>query len=665
MKLISKEEYEKLCDELNHHCKLYYVDHAPIISDEEFDHRLKELEEIEKAHPEWVKSTSPTQRVNESLTTGFSSVLHVIPMLSLANTYSKEEVQDFFNRVEKLSPSKKHAYSVELKMDGIAITAIYEKGVLVQGLTRGDGKSGDDVTVNLRTIRSLPLKLYTKNPPDLLEIRGEVFMPLKEFLSLNEKKQEQGEDLFANPRNAAAGSLKLLNPKEVFERNLSVLFYGIARDSQDTVKTQDEALKYLESLGLPVIPYHAVCHSVEEVFSFADKIEKMRGSLAFEIDGIVIKVNDLKEQEALGTIGKSPRYAVAYKFAAEKAETTLLDITLQVGRTGVITPVAELKPVFLAGSTISRATLHNEEEIERKGIRIGDVVIIEKGGDVIPKVTSVNLSKRKGDTIPWKMPKNCPSCGSELLKLEEEVAVRCVNPKCPAQKLEKLIFFGSKAGMDIENLGKKVTEQLFEKGFVKTFSDFYTLNEEKLYQLEGFKEKSVKNLLESIEKSKNVPFERFLMALQIRHVGTQTADLLAIKAKNLNRLKEITLEELQEIEGIGEKVGRSIYEYFLDPENLVEIEKLLHLGVKPKSPGESQFASHLFSGKTFVLTGTLQKYTRQKAASLIKERGGVISDSVSKKTDFLLYGDAAGSKLLKAKELGIKLLSEEEWEKFL
>lgn len=661
--MTTREEYEALCDTIARHNRLYYVDHQPEISDESFDHLLKLLEKIEKEHPEWVTSSSPTQRVGEALTSGFKTIAHRIPMLSLANTYSKEEVMQFIKRVEKLTGSPHPVFSVELKMDGIAMSARYVNGEFVQGVTRGDGQKGDDITNNMRTIGALPLKLYGKYP-EFLEVRGEVFMKHSAFKKLNEEKEKAGEALFANPRNAAAGSLKLLNPKDVQKRKLSCVFYGIAEIQGKTLQSQHQSHEYLKEIGLPVLEHNALCHSIDDIFAFAEKIHHLRAHLSYDIDGIVVKLDSLKEQEALGASGKSPRWAVAYKFAANQAETKILSITVQVGRTGVLTPVAELEPVLLAGSTIARATLHNSEEIERKDIRISDTVIIEKGGDVIPKVVEVVHALRPAHAVPWKMPEHCPSCGAAVVKATGEVAYRCPNSlKCPEQRLRRIIFFASKEAMDIENFGERVAEQLFSKGFVKVPSDIYGLDREKISQLEGFKDKSIDNLLNSIQSSKHPTLSRFILGIGIRHIGAQTADLLAFKAETIENLMAFTKDDLVQIEGIGEKVAEAVLEFFSDPLNQAEIAALLKAGVVPKQSKSVEFSGHPFSGKTFVLTGSLESYSRLQAEALIKERGGKVTDSVSKKTDYLLLGKDPGSKYQKAITLGVTILTEEEFKK--
>ncbi len=661
---MKKEDYENLCAEAWMHNKLYYVDHAPVISDEAFDLLLKKLEKIEAEHPEWITPSSPTQRVGEMLTEGFKTVTHSTPMLSLANTYSREEVEDFIKRMHKLLEKTDLAFSCELKMDGIAITAIYRNGIFTQGITRGDGKKGDDITTNMRTINALPLRLYGDHIPEFLEVRGEVYMPLEEFERLNKSRDE--EDLFANPRNAAAGSLKLLDPKITAERGLSIVFYGIAEDTAVKHPSQFATHAYLKRLGFPVLEILGKCHSIDEIFHFADRVQKERAHLPFQIDGIVIKLDNIQDANNLGTTGKSPRAAVALKFAAEQACTHILEITVQVGRTGVLTPVAELDPVLLAGSTIARATLHNEEEIQRKDIRVGDAVIIEKGGDVIPKVVSVDLSKRNSNSIPWVMPTACPSCGSDVVRVSGEVAVRCPNAKgCPEQVLRRIAYFASKDAMDIENLGEKVVEQLVRRHFIKVPSDIYKLTQAELSQLDGFKAKAVERLLAGIEKSKDVSFPRFIMALGIKHVGIGIAELLANRSGNIENLSKLTFEELNDIAGIGDKVSSAVVEFFSDETNKDEIKRLLERGVTPQKVRVVEFSGHPFFGKTFVLTGTLVNYTRNEVSSLIKDRGGKVTNSVTKNTDFLVCGDEPGSKLDKAKSLGVTILNESDFQKIL
>lgn len=663
--MITQEKYLQLIQDIEKYDEYYYQHHQPLISDFEYDQLLKQLEEIEKKHPDWIVSSSPTKDVRERPTKGFVQVAHSVPMLSLANSYSGEEIEDFIKRVDKLL-GRSAEFSAELKMDGIAVSLRYEKGRFVRGLTRGDGKKGDDITQNLATIESLPKELISSDVPDVLEIRAEVYMSKRVFMELNRHKEEEGEVALANPRNAAAGSLKLLDPREVKKRHLDIMAYGIVEQDMK-LTSQDQVHKLLKKWGIPTFTeeHFAVCKDAKELLSFAKKIEETRELLPFEIDGMVIKVNALKDWDLLGATGKTPRWAIAYKFAPLQAITVIEEITLQVGRTGVLTPVAELKPVFLAGSTISRATLHNEEEVQRKDIRVGDYVIIEKGGDVIPKVVSVDLTKRQKNAKPWHMPLECPMCHSAVVRREGEVAVRCSNKHCSAQNQRRLVFFASKQAMDIDHLGEKVMLKLIEEGFVKDLSDIYRLEAIHLEVLEGFKEKSIHNLLSSIEASKQVSLDRFIHSLGIPHVGSGTAELIAAYAPSIDKLKKLTVEELLTIDGIGDKVALSVVEYFHDPRHLHEIDELLRLGVHPIAKQVNTMKGHLFSGKVFVLTGSLEAFSRTEVTEKIKERGGKVTSSVTKQTDYVLAGDEPGSKYDKAKTLNVTILTEEEFIKLL
>jgi DNA ligase (NAD+) len=657
------DDYITLLEKVREHDFYYYQLARPQITDFEYDKLYRALEAAEKAHPEWILPYSPTQKIGDSKHSGFKRQEHSVPMLSLANTYSREEIGDFIERVLRLLEEDRAAFALELKMDGIAVSLLYEKGVFVRAVTRGDGQKGDDITVNAETIQSLPLKLKGENVPDRLEVRAEVFMPLAVFHHLNSLKKE--EDLLANPRNAAAGSLKLLDPKEAAARRLDLVVYDIASDCP--IKMQHEVAPYLKSLGLPVFEnrHHAVAHNLEEIMAFAERIEKERKDLPFEIDGIVIKLDNISKRKGLGFTAKTPRWAVAYKFAAQKAMTLLEGITIQVGRTGILTPVAELKPVQLAGSTISRASLYNWDEIKRKDIRIFDTVWIEKGGDVIPKVTEVEYSKRLESSKPFDIPTSCPSCGALIAKEEGMVAFYCPNHKeCPAQNLRKIIFFASKEAFDIENLGEKVVEKLADAGLVQKFSDIFRLKKEDLLSLEGFKEKSASALIEAIQKSKEVPFYRFILALGIKHIGKGTAEVIASYSKNVKKFLELSEGELLELEGVGEKVAEALIEYLQESAHLKEMSDLIELGVHVIPPKEAKNMGHPFYGKTFVITGSLEHFTREEAATFIKERGGKVSSSVSTKTNYLVCGEEAGSKLKKAQELGITILSEKEFEEY-
>ncbi len=671
MKTITFQEYEALCDEVWHHNRLYFQESKPEISDDDFDRLVKHLEAIEEQHPEWISDTSPTRRLGEKPLEGFKEVRHAQVMLSLEKAFSLSELQDFHKRIQKLLEIPNVTYSGELKLDGLAISVTYEKGRFTRAVTRGDGKVGSDVTQNLKTIKTLPLRLNAKNVPDHLEVRGEVFLPKAAFTKMNEERASQDLPLWANPRNAAAGSLKLLDPKEVAKRSdLSVVFYGIAAPSNELPKSQYEVHHYLADIGLPtpatfLKPYGSFTslqqlHSVEEIMQFANNVADERIRLPFAIDGVVIKLDNLALFETLGTTGKHPRGSVAYKFSAEQAWTNLLEIVVQVGRTGVLTPVAELEPVQLAGSCISRATLHNFDEVERKDIRLNDYVCIEKGGDVIPKVVAVDRHKRSANSMPFTHPEVCPSCQTLVVKDPQEVAWRCPNTKgCFEQILRGLVHFASKSGLEIEHLGEKVMQQLVMKGFVKKFSDIFRLDREQISQLEGFKEKAIKNLLESIEKAKKCALSRLIMALGIRYVGTQMADELASTTKSLDKLMSMTKEELLEIPGAGEKVVSSLVEYFSDEQNRHEIQTLQALGVNTQEQVIHYDTSHPFYNKMIVITGTLASMGRNEAIAKVRFFGARTADTVSKKVDYLIVGDDPGSKVEKAKKLKIHILNEE------
>lgn len=661
---MDKNDYRNLVEEILAHDRYYYEEAKPRISDYQYDQLVKKLEQIEQKHPDWIVPYSPSQKVSEGATRGFKQIEHRQPMLSLANTYSQEEIHEYYKRLEKLLEKKEIPVCCELKMDGIAVTLRYEEGRFIQGITRGDGKKGDDITQNLYTIEALPKKII--HAPDFLEVRAEVFMPLATFAKLNQEKDKEGEEGWANPRNAAAGSLKLLDAQLVKKRGLSLFVYGIA-EPKSFSNSQYATHHKLKKMGFPTFADNqiALCTSPQEVFDYLGRIQAMRKQLPYEIDGAVIKVDHIPWHDRLGATGKSPRWAIAYKFAPERALTQIKKITVQIGRTGVLTPVAELTPVFVSGSTISRATLHNEEEIRRKDIREHDFVYIEKGGDVIPKVVEVELSKRSSDSKPWHMPRHCPACHSLAEQVSGEVAWRCANAHCPEKKLRRLAYFVSKDAMDIDNLGEKVVEQLVEKKLVQTLADFYHLQASDLAELEGFKEKSIQNLLQGIEKSKHVSLARFLYALGIKHVGEGTAELLAQTFTNLNALQTASFEDFLAVDGIGEKVASSLVEYFADPACSQELTQLLQAGLHIKPLKVKKIQEHLFNDKTFVLTGTLEKFTRTEACELIKERGGKVSSSVSKNTDYLLTGEDAGSKLDKAQKLGITILSEETFTQLL
>lgn len=660
----SYNAYKALCREIWRHNALYFIHNTPEIDDLTFDKLYRHLEELEQRHPEWVDAASPTQRVGEALIGGFREVTHTLPMLSLANTYSHQELADFLSRVTKLLGNPPPSFFCDLKFDGVAITVRYEEGLLVRGATRGDGLHGDDVTANLRTIASLPLQLVGDDIPEILEVRGEVYLPHASFHAINSERQAAGLELMANPRNAAAGTLKQLDPQAVAKRHLAATFYSIAemRGAACILDKQSQVPSLLTRLGLPAMPLYRLCGDLDAIDAFASHVLELRPSLPFDIDGIVVKVDNLIDQKRLGHTGKAPRWAVAYKFAAQQAVTRLRDIVNQVGRTGVITPVAELDPVSLAGSTVARATLHNFEDIRRKDIRIGDLVTLEKGGDVIPKVVGVDMSGRDPSTPAYEPPNHCPVCGTALVRVAGEVALRCPNSRgCPDQKLRRLLHFVGKGGMDIATAGEKVVEQLVDKGFVTSFPDIYKLTEEQLLTLEGFQKKSADKLLQAIKATKEVELSRFLKALGINHVGEGLALLLADHCGDLETLRNLSTEQLIHIDGIGEKVAASIYDYFHDSERCAELNELLALGVVPRPVDLQQRQSLPFTGKTFVITGALATLTREAAALEIRQRGGKVTDSVSSKTSYLVVGEDPGSKLAKAEKLGIPILTEEKF----
>lgn len=660
-KVNTYKEYLTLVEELTEHDRHYYDKTKPVISDFEYDQLMRFLKNYEEEHPEHIHANSPAQRVAEGPTEGFQQKPHMISMMSLANTYSEEEVGDFIKRVYKLLEKKEVDFCCELKMDGTAISLRYKKGRLFHALTRGNGRMGDDVTANVKTIKTVPLELLGSDYPDDFEVRGEVYLSLTSFHLMNRDREESGLEPFANPRNAAAGSLKMLDPKEVAKRKLNLVCYGVA-EGQFPVKSQEKLHHQLKKWGLPVADFKHihVASTLEEIMRFAEKIHKERDSLPFEIDGMVVKVNDLSLHGILGATGKTPRFAVAYKFAPEQVLTKILDITVQVGRSGVLTPVAELDPVFLAGSTISRATLHNQDEVARKDIRVGDSVVIEKGGDVIPKVVKVDKEKRPHNSKAWHMPKHCPICHTAVIHLEGKVAVRCPSSSCYGQRVRRIAYFASKHAMDIEHMGEKVVEQLVEKGLVSRISDIYLLTEKELLLLEGFKEKAIRNLLKSIDESRKCLLSRFIMGLGIPSVGIETAEELANEARNLETLLEMTEEEFNAIEGIGDKTSHVIFAFLQDKDHREEIKRLIAHGVCPQKM-KDKIIGHAFSGKSFVLTGALQYFTRDEATALIKERGGKVVGSVSKNTDYVLVGEDPGSKYKKAKEIGVLILSETEF----
>lgn len=641
----------------------YYVLAQPTISDYDYDMLLKELEQLEKDNPHLITVDSPTQRVSGQPIKSFPTVVHRKPMLSLANTYSEAEIRDFDRRVKRaLGPDATVEYVCELKIDGVAVSLIYENGLFIRGVKRGDGFTGDDITANLKTIRSIPLKIRRQpNFPSSFEVRGEVYFPREAFLKLNEKRRSEGDMLFANPRNAAAGTLNLQDPRIVSSRNLQLFaYYFDTDDSNFMPQTHLSNLALLKDFGFPVNPNYQLCSSLYEVFDFLKKWESRRQELSYDIDGAVIKVNSLSQQNILGSTAKSPRWAIAFKFKAIRAETKINAITWQVGRTGVLTPVAELQPVFLSGSKVSRATLHNPDEIQRKDIREGDYVFIEKGGDIIPKIVEVIPEKRDPQAPPTVIPERCPQCQSGLLRIEGEVALRCPNLQCPAQINRRIEHFAGRDAMDIEGMGSALIEMLVSSGLISDVADIYQLKKEQLLTRERMGEKSVSNLLEAIERSKTRELYRLIYALGIPYIGLNAAKLLARHFYSLQKLQESTLDELVAIEGIGEKMAQSIVEFFKQKHNQIIIERLRKAGLKLSSEIIQGQTGDQLKGKVFVLTGTLPTLTREQATALIENAGGKVSSSVSSNTDFVLVGEKAGSKLLKARELGIATIDEKQ-----
>src|SRR4030081_1437876 len=612
----------------------------------------------------WVTSAPPTQRVGGKPLKAFEPIEHRVPMLSLDNTYSEEEVADFYARIARLLPNEKIPVVIEPKVDGVAVSLLYENGKLCHAATRGDGVIGDDITQNIKTIRSVPEKLRGK-APKVLEVRGEVFMDKRGFDKLNEERRKADLPLFANPRNAAAGSLKQLDPAIVATRPLGVIFYGTGVNEGVDVDLHSNIFPLLKKLGLPATEKWWVADSVEEILKAIHELDRIRHDFPYQTDGAVVKVDSFAQREKLGFTAKSPRWAIAYKYEAERVETRLLDIVVQVGRTGTLTPVAILEPVLVSGSTVSRATLHNEDEIKRKDIRIGDAVVIEKAGEVIPAVVNVQTEKRTGKEKKFRRPTTCPECGSKAVKDEGQVAVRCINSRCPAQLKRKIEHFASRDAMDIEGLGEMMVEQLVSKNLVHDVSDIYELNAEKMSILERMGEKSIGNLLEAIESSKKRPLWRLIFGLGILHVGVSASRALADHFRSLKKLMEPPLDALHSIPDLCPIVAPSIHQFFQEKQNRKIIERLEKLGVRPQiEPRRTQPAGSPFAGSTWVITGTLSQ-PREEIAEMIIQRGGKVSGSVSKKTNYVLAGDAAGSKLEKAKQLGVRVVDEAAFRKML
>ena len=659
----AKERIEQLRRELRRHNHLYYAEARPEISDREYDRLYRELVDLEKAHPDLITPDSPTQRVSGEPLKEFKSVKHAVPMMSLDNTYDYDELREFDQRVRKLLASENVVYLLEPKIDGVSISVRYENGKLVRAATRGDGTTGDDITANVRTIKSVPLQLSIPTLPPVLEVRGEAFMTIEGFKKLNALRVEKGEEAFANPRNSAAGSLKQLDARLVAERPLGAVFYALGEMDGFKSPSQESTLKTFREIGLPTPQFWWVSKGIDDVIRHAEELQSKEGQLPYEIDGAVVKVNDYSLWPRLGYTAKAPRFAIAFKYSHEQAETVLKDITIQVGRTGVLTPVAELEPVFLAGSTIARATLHNEEEIKRKDIRVGDTVIIEKAGEVIPAVVSVVVAKRSKSSKAFDLAKHikgaCPSCGGPIHRDPEFVAWRCENISCPAQLKRTIGHFAGRNAMDIENLGEALIEQLVDKKLVHDVADLYSLKVEPLSELERMAEKSAKNIVEGIEASKHRELWRLIHGLGVPHVGEGAARKLADHFLSIDALMNASQEDLTRARDVGDIMAESIHDFFHNAKNIALLEKLKKAGVTMKQDAPSAVASGgPFANRTVVVTGTLSAMSREEAKEALRMKGATVTDSVSKKTDFLVVGEDAGSKLAKAEKLGVRTLDE-------
>lgn len=657
----AKQRHATLAEEIRRHDHAYYVFAEPAISDQDYDRLYRELLDLEAAHPELATADSPSQRVGGKPVSEFPEHRHAVPMMSLDNTYSFDELAEFLARVEKLLPEAQLDWTIEPKIDGLAVSLRYEDGLLVVGATRGDGLSGDDITGNLKTIRSIPLKLTGKTPK-VLEVRGEVFMSKAGFAKLNEKRKADGEEPFANPRNAAAGSLKMLDPQIVAERPLGVFLYGLGEVSGEVPATQVEVLDWLDEFGFPTPERIWAGSTHDDLMASINELDGVRHNLDYETDGAVIKLNPMALREQCGATAKAPRWAIAYKYAAEQAETVLKEITVQVGRTGALTPVAELEPVFIAGSTVSRATLHNEEEIQRKDIRVGDAVIIEKAGEIIPAVVEVVLAKRPKKSKVFTLEKNCPECGTAASKAtEDDVVWRCANPDCPAQVRGRLEHFCARGAMDIEGGGEVLVKQIVERGLADDVGELYKLKLEEVASLERMAEKSAQNFLDGLEASKQRDLWRLVFGLGILHVGAGVAKALCRSFRDMDQLMDASEEQLVTIDDVGEVIAASVHHWFGDPENRKLIEVLRKAGLNFESAlYQDAAAAGPLAGKSLVLTGTLPKLKRHEAAARIEAAGGKVVGSVSKKTDYLVAGEAAGSKLTKAEKLSIPVIDEAE-----
>jgi DNA ligase (NAD+) len=653
------KKIEQLRSEIRRHDYLYYVQSQPVITDQQYDALFAELKSVEQAHPELVTADSPTQRVSGRALEGFATIRHTVPMLSMDNTYNADELQAFDERVRKQLESDDYDYVVEPKIDGLAISLRYEQGKLVTAATRGDGEVGDDATANVRTIKAVPLVLLGAEFPAVLEVRGEVYMPTSSFVELNRLRTEAGEASFANPRNAAAGSLKLLDARVTAARNLSFFAYAAGEVSESLGQNHHQSLDRFRQLGLPVNPHITRAGDIKDVIKICLDWDENRRDLDYQIDGMVIKVDRFDQRDILGATGRAPRWCISYKFAAEQAETIVESIDVQVGKSGILTPVANLKPVQLAGTTVKRASLHNFDELDRLDVRQGDTAVIEKAGEIIPQVVEVKKDKRPAGVAPFAPPTECPNCGSAVAKDEDGVYIRCTNPDCAGQLKERLKYFAGRGQMDIENFGPALIDQLIENALVSNFADIYKLDETQVAGLERMARKSAANVIAAIKQSKTRALWRLVAALGIRHVGGQSAQILADHFGSLDALMAAEQEEMENIDRIGPTMAKSIYEYFRNAKNRAVVDELLSAGVSPEQPKVER--SDKLAGKTIVATGTLENFSREQIKEAIVKAGGRAASSVSKKTDFVLAGENAGSKLAKAEKLGVKVISEQEF----
>jgi DNA ligase (NAD+) len=659
------KKIEELREKIRYHNYRYYVLDDPTDSDAEYDRLMKELADWEAKYPQYINPSSPTQRVGIEPVSQFTTAKHITPMLSLANTFSTEELRAFDQRIKKLIPRQKLEYIVELKIDGLAVALIYENGIFIRGATRGDGVTGEEITSNLKTIKTIPLKLFGKDVSPRIEVYGEVYLKKSDFKKLNEERIKKKENLFANPRNAAAGSVRQLDPRITTQRHLDTFIYRATFPKGSKFNTHIETLNYLKKIGFKVNPHIKFCQDIEEAINYYQKWIEKKEELDYEVDGMVVKINSLKMREELGSTTRSPRWAVAYKFPAQQMTTKIKDIIVQVGSTGAVTPVAELTPVTLSGSEVKRATLHNEDEIRRKDIRIGDIVLIQKAGEVIPEVVKVIKEKRTGKEMEFVMPAKCRICGAKISRPEGEVVYRCDNPACPAQVKGRIKHFASRDAMDIEGLGPAIIEQLVEKNLIRDISGLYTLNRDDLISLERLAEKSADNLLDAIEKGKQKSLASLIYGLEIRYVGVHTSEVITRYYPTLDKFRKASLEELIEINEIGPKIAASIIDFFKEKKNLAIIERLrsagLNFGQKEGRIGKEEV--QMLAGKQFVITGTLENFTRTQIKEIISKLGGRVTGSVSKKTDYVVAGEDPGVKYQKAQELGVSIINEEEFKK--